>query len=100
MHLLVEHIHIEADVIFCPGDLVATNDFAFDALKPFDDNFESFLTELESIDEAMAAVLRANADLLTEVVHNGERDSNARAAFNVEIAKALDALVAPAVSDT
>lgn len=73
--------------------------FAFDGSKLFDDNFEALLAELESVDKDMASVLRANADLLAEVVHNGERDSNARAAFNTEIAKALDALVAPVAGD-
>jgi hypothetical protein len=38
----------------------------------------------------MAASLRANANALAKVVRDGERDSNARAAFNTEIAKALD----------
>lgn len=72
---------------------------AFDALKSFDDNFDAFLAELKSVDKEMADILRANADLLAEVVHNGERDSNARATFNAEIAKALDAFVAPATDD-
>ncbi|WP_375762461.1 hypothetical protein ACE10W_37170 [Bradyrhizobium sp. B025] len=73
--------------------------FAFDASKSFDGNFDVFLAELESIDKGLATILRANADLLAEVVHNGERDSNARVTFNAEIAKALDGLVAPATSD-
>jgi hypothetical protein len=73
--------------------------FAFDESKLFDDNFDAFLAELDSVDKEMAAILRANTDLLAEVVHNGERHSNARAAFNTEIAKALDALVAPATGD-
>jgi hypothetical protein len=73
--------------------------FALDASKSFDDNFDAFLAELESVDKEMAAILRANSDLLAEVVHNGGRDSNARAAFHTEIAKALDALVAPATGD-
>ena len=48
----------------------------------------------------MAAILRANADALAKVVRDGERDANARVAFNNEIAKALDALVAsPTTSD-
>ena len=72
---------------------------AFDALKSFGDNFDAFLAELKSVDREMADILRTNADLLAEVVHNGERDSNARAAFNTEIAKALDAFVAPATDD-
>lgn len=71
----------------------------FDALKSFDDNFDAFLAELNSVDKEMADILRANADLLAEVVHSGERNSNARAAFNTEIAKALDAFVAPATDD-
>lgn len=69
--------------------------FAFDGTKLFDDNFQAFLEELEAVDKEMAAILRANADALAKVVRDGDRDSNARAAFNTEIAKALDALVAP-----
>lgn len=73
--------------------------FAFDGTKSFHDNFQAFLAELEAIDEEMAAILRANADALAKVVRDGERDSNARTAFNAEIAKALDALVAPAADN-
>jgi hypothetical protein len=79
---------------------MASKGFAFDASKSFDSNFESFLTELASVDKEMAAILRANADALAKVVRNGERVANARAAFNTEIATALDALViSPAKSD-
>lgn len=78
--------------------LVATKGFAFDTSKFFYDNFDAFLAELELVDKELAAILRANADALAKVVRDGERDSNARAAFNTEIAKALDALVAPPAS--
>lgn len=77
---------------------MATKNFAFDAPRSFDDNFELFLAELESVDKELAAILRANASGLAKVVRDGERDSNTRAAFNTEIAKALDALVAPPAS--
>lgn len=77
---------------------MATKDFAFDASKSFDSNFELFLAEIGSVDKELAAILRVNANELAKVVRDGERDSNARAAFNTEIAKALDALVAPPAS--
>ena len=77
---------------------MATKGFTFDASKSFDDNFELFLAELESVDRELAAILRANASALAKVVRDGERDSNARAAFNTEVAKALDALVMPPAS--
>lgn len=78
---------------------MATKDFEFDASKLFDENFEAFLSELETADRELAAILRANASGLAKVVRDGERDSNARTAFNTEIAKALDALVAPPASN-
>jgi hypothetical protein len=80
------------------GAFMSTKGFTFDASKSFDDNFEAFLVELESVDKEMAAILRANVRVLAKVVRDGERDSNARAAFNTEVAKALDALVAPPAS--
>lgn len=72
-----------------------TKSIVFDASKSFAENFELFLADLEAVDKELAAIARANAGALAKVVQNGERDSNARAAFNTEIAKALDALVAP-----
>jgi hypothetical protein len=73
---------------------VTTANFEFDRSKTFDENFQAFLTQLESVDEEMAAILRSNVATLAKVVRDGERDSIARAAFNTEVAKALDALVA------
>lgn len=78
---------------------MTTASFTFDGSKSFDENFEAFLTELESVDKEMAAIPRSNAAALANVVRDGERDANARAAFNTEIAKALDALVALADDD-
>lgn len=72
-----------------------TVDFQFDGSKSFDQNFESFLSVLEGIDEEMAKILRADATALAAVVHDGERDSSARAAFNAAVATTLDALVEP-----
>lgn len=80
------------------GSVMPTKGFTFDASKTFDDNFEILLGELESVDKDMAAILRANATTLANVVRDGERDSNARSAFNAEVAKALDALVVPPAS--
>lgn len=75
---------------------MTTASFVFDGSKSFDENFEALLTELESVDKEMAAILRSNTATLAKVVHDGERDANARAAFNTEIATGLDALVATA----
>ena len=77
---------------------MSTNDFALDASKTFEENFEAFLAGLESVDREMAAILHANADTLAKIVRDGERDLNARATLNAEIAKALDSLVAPPAS--
>jgi hypothetical protein len=78
------------------GCEVTTTSFAFAGSKSFDENFEALLTELESVDKEMAAILRSSTAALAKVVRDGERDAIARAAFNTEIATALDALVAPA----
>jgi hypothetical protein len=66
--------------------------FTLDEAKSFDQNFASFLDAVEGIDGEMAAILRANAGALAQIVMGGERDSNARAAFNSAIAQALDEL--------
>lgn len=76
---------------------MTTTSFAFDGAKSFDDNFEALLAELAGTDEEMATILRANASALMKVVRDGERDANARASFNAEIARALDAF---AVTDS
>ncbi len=65
----------------------------FDGSKSFAENFESLLTALDGVDAEMAKILRTNTALLGKIVKEGERDPNARAAFNAEISKALDALV-------
>lgn len=64
----------------------------FDGSRSFAENFESLVTMLDGIDAEMAKILRANTSLLAKIVKDGERDSNARAAFNAEISKALDVL--------
>lgn len=78
---------------------MTTASFAFDGSKSFEENFEALLSELESVDKEMGAILRSNTTALARVVRDGERDANARAAFNTEIATVLEALVAPADND-
>lgn len=72
-----------------------TAGFEFDGTKSFDENFDAFLDFLKNVDEDMAGILRANVPTLAMIVRDGERDANARAAFNAAIANALDALAAP-----
>lgn len=67
-------------------------EFRFDSTKSFEENFEDYLGAIEEIDPPMAAIFRANAVRLAEIVRDGERDSSARASFNAAIAEALDAL--------
>ena len=69
--------------------------FSFDGTKSFDENFEAFLDAAKEIDEDLAVILRSNATALAHTVREGERDTNARAAFNTAIAEALDALTTP-----
>jgi hypothetical protein len=64
----------------------------FDGSKSFAENFELLLAVLDGIDAEMAKILRASTALLAKIVKDGERDPNARAAFNAAIAKALDAV--------
>lgn len=66
--------------------------FTFDTAKRFNENLESFLTELDSLDEDMARILRANIDDLSSIVTGGERHSAARSKFNENIGFALDDL--------
>jgi len=68
--------------------------FSFDGTKSFDENFEAFLDASKGIDEELANILRTNADALKQIVREGERDTNARVAFNTAIADALDTLIA------
>lgn len=65
-------------------------DFNFDEGKKFTDNCMDFLKSVKDVDPEMAAILEANWEKLLAVVSEGERDKNARAAFNKSIAFALD----------
>ncbi|MDH4099754.1 MAG: hypothetical protein OEV28_04190 [Nitrospirota bacterium] len=64
----------------------------FDEAKSFSENCEAFLSSLEIIDAAMAAILRDNWDALVTIVQNGQRDSKTRSEFSAKVATALDAL--------
>ena len=68
--------------------------FNFDDSKAFDDNWNSFIDELKSVDADMAGILAANKDKLAAIVRQGTRNTTARSAFNAEVVKALDALIA------
>ncbi|MCT8999938.1 hypothetical protein [Chelativorans intermedius] len=68
-------------------------EFRFDDQKSFDENFESYLKALESVDKDMAVVLRANARLLAPILRDGDRDTKARQEFNERVATALDDLL-------
>lgn len=70
--------------------------FRFDQAKSFSENCGAFLSSLESIDAGMAAILRANWDVLVAIVQEGERGSKARSEFNAKVGTALDSLVKPA----
>jgi hypothetical protein len=75
------------------------SDFRFDGTKPFSDNFEAFLQEVERGDAEMGKILRDNAALLASIMAEGERDAKKRAAFNVSVLKALDALATKSHND-
>ena len=66
--------------------------FQFDQLKTFEENCQAFISELESRDADLAAILRENWDQLLTVVQNGESSSQNRSAFNATISAALDKL--------
>ena len=50
------------------------------------------MTELETVDAGMAAILAANKARLAAIVRQGERNASARSAFNAAVVAALDAL--------
>lgn len=67
--------------------------FRFDDSKTFDENWAMFLAELRAIDPDMAGIVSANMDKLASIVRQGSRNASARASFNAEVVKALDALL-------
>ena len=69
------------------------SEFAFDQNKTFEANLQAFLAELDSNDKDMTDILRRNIDKLTDVVRQGNRSGPARADFNAEVVKALEALL-------
>jgi len=69
------------------------SEFKFDPNITFDANLDAFLSEMETTDKDMAAILRCNIDKLAAVVRQGNRSGTARADFNAEIMRALDALL-------
>lgn len=73
--------------------------FNFDDSKALDDNWDSFIEEMKSVDPDMAGILAANRDKLAAIVRQGTRNTNARSAFNAEVVKALDALIAESASN-
>jgi hypothetical protein len=68
-------------------------DFSFDREKSFEENQNAFLESTKGIDAEMAEVLAVHCDKLISVVHEGERDTRARVAFNEAIVAALDSLL-------
>ena len=68
--------------------------FRFDDNRSFEENCDAFLEAVSTDDPEMATILRGNWDALVVIVHEGQRDSNARGDFNAKVASALDALVA------
>jgi len=72
--------------------------FNFDDSKALDDNWNSFIDEMKSVDADMAGILAANKEKLAAIVRQGTRNTNARSAFNAEVVKALDALIADSAS--
>jgi hypothetical protein len=68
--------------------------FRFDDSKTFDENWAVFVIEAQAINMEMAAILAANKDKLAAIVRQGQSNGAARASFNAEVVKALDALLA------
>ena len=75
------------------------SDLRFDSTKPFSDNLEAFVQEVERGDAEMGKILRDNAALLANIMAEGERDTKKRAAFNISVLKALDALATKSRND-
>jgi hypothetical protein len=75
------------------------SEFRFDEARPFSDNLETFLQEVERADAEMGKILRDNAGALASIMVDGERDAKKRGAFNTAVLKALDALVTKSQSD-
>ena len=67
--------------------------FGFGETDSFEENWEAFLAEMESVDADMAGILRANKDKLAAIVRQGHRDAHARADFNAGVMEALDGLL-------
>lgn len=68
--------------------------FSFDDSKNFDANWSAFMTELQTVDSDMAAILAANKDRLAAIVRQGERNASARSTLNAAVIAALDGLEA------
>ena len=67
--------------------------FDFDEKKTAQENIEDFLTHVESTNKAFGRLLRKNLDKMVPLPDASKR-SAARAAFNGEIKKQLDAALA------
>ena len=68
-------------------------DFEFDTTASLETNIESFLVEMDAMDEELATILRDNISTLTDVVRNGERHPRSRGDFNTQVMQALDELL-------
>jgi hypothetical protein len=66
--------------------------FRFDEAQTFEANLEAFLGEMDRVDPEMAAILRANVDMLAPIMKAGQVDRQARGEFNSAVVKALEAL--------
>jgi hypothetical protein len=69
--------------------------FEFDEKKSAQENIADFLTYIDSIDDAFAALLRQNIGKMLPLPEAAGRGT-VRAAFNCEIKKKLDAVLAAA----
>jgi hypothetical protein len=67
--------------------------FKFDETKDFSANLHGFREYLESEDTELAAILRSNIESLSKLSDESQRRA-ARTAFNENIKKALDKLIA------
>ena len=69
--------------------------FEFDDKKSAEENIANFLAHIDSIDKTFAALLRQNIDKMLPLPEVARRGA-ARAVFNGEIKKKLDAALAAA----
>ena len=69
-------------------------EYEFDPAKSAQENIDSFFRHVRSVDPTLGELLQKNISILLPLPSDGMKRSSARAAFNAEVKKALDATLA------